>query len=55
MVGGEGTVPERVGGADDLYGTCEGARGLRREREEEEMGLVWVVGEKLTSQKGGVE
>lgn len=47
MVGGEGMVLERVGGVDDLYGMCEGVCGLRREREEEEMGFVWVVGEKL--------
>jgi len=42
VVSTKGAVPERVGSADALNYSRQRARGLRREGEEEEVGLLWV-------------
>lgn len=56
VVSTKGAVPKRVGSADALNYSRQRARGLRREGEEEEVGLLWVPRDEVGGAvEGGAE
>lgn len=56
VVSTKGAVPKRVGSADALNNSRQRARGLRREGEEEEVGLLWVPRDEVGGAvEGGAE